>query len=89
MRETKLIATLRKLDDSEIEFIVVGGLAAVLNGAPIQTYDLERGVLTRTGKRRSRFQPKGTYKLTQNPYEPGSRVIYSHINEGSRFGLAW
>ena len=40
MQESKLVATLRKLCESDIQFIVVGGLAAVLNGAPVQTYDV-------------------------------------------------
>jgi hypothetical protein len=34
MHEGKLLATLRVLRESQIEFILVGGLAAVLNGAP-------------------------------------------------------
>jgi hypothetical protein len=37
----KLFATLRTLCESDIQFIVVGGLAAVLNGAPVQTYDVD------------------------------------------------
>jgi predicted nucleotidyltransferase len=41
MREGDLLASLRRLRDYEIEFIVVGGLAAVLNGAPIQTFDTD------------------------------------------------
>jgi predicted nucleotidyltransferase len=41
MPEGKLFATLRILCESDIQFIVVGGLAAVLNGAPVQTYDLD------------------------------------------------
>ncbi len=41
MRESRLIATLRTLQESESEFIVVGGLAAVLNGAPIHTFDID------------------------------------------------
>jgi predicted nucleotidyltransferase len=41
MQETKLIATLRSFAETEIQFILVGGLAAVLNGAPIQTYDID------------------------------------------------
>lgn len=41
MRQGNLIATLRHLCGSEIQFIVVGGVAAVLNGAPIQTFDLD------------------------------------------------
>ena len=41
MQEGKLVATLRRLCESEIEFILVGGLAAVLGGAPIQTFDVD------------------------------------------------
>jgi predicted nucleotidyltransferase len=41
MPETKLLATLQSLHTGEVEFILVGGLAAVLNGAPIQTYDVD------------------------------------------------
>jgi predicted nucleotidyltransferase len=41
MQESRLIATLRTLVESGIEFVLVGGLAAVLNGAPIQTYDVD------------------------------------------------
>ena len=41
MQETRLFWTLRRLHESGIEFIVVGGVAAVLNGAPIATYDID------------------------------------------------
>jgi predicted nucleotidyltransferase len=41
MPERKLFATLQTLCQSDIQFIVVGGLAAVLNGAPVQTYDID------------------------------------------------
>jgi len=41
MQESSLLATLRSLRDSESQFILVGGLSAVLNGAPIQTYDID------------------------------------------------
>ena len=41
MQESKLFATLRTLCANEIQFIVVGGVAAVLNGAPVQTYDID------------------------------------------------
>jgi predicted nucleotidyltransferase len=41
MQESKLLATLRSFCESGIEFVVVGGLAAVLNGAPVQTYDID------------------------------------------------
>jgi len=41
MQERKLIATLRSLCQRDIQFVLVGGLAAVLNGAPIHTYDVD------------------------------------------------
>jgi hypothetical protein len=41
MPEGKLIATLRALHDGGIDFILVGGLAAVLNGAPVDTFDTD------------------------------------------------
>ncbi|HEY3458563.1 MAG TPA: hypothetical protein VGK64_28540 [Bryobacteraceae bacterium] len=41
MPERRLVATLRALEESDVAFILVGGLAAVLNGAPIQTYDVD------------------------------------------------
>ncbi len=41
MHASKLFATLQNLQENGVEFILVGGLAAVLNGAPIQTYDVD------------------------------------------------
>ena len=41
MQEGNLLGTLRQFAESRAEFIVVGGVAAVLNGAPIQTYDID------------------------------------------------
>jgi hypothetical protein len=41
MPERKLIATLRALHDGNVEFILVGGLAAVLHGAPVDTFDID------------------------------------------------
>ncbi len=41
MPHGKLIATLRALRDGGVEFILVGGLSAVLNGAPIDTFDID------------------------------------------------
>jgi hypothetical protein len=41
MQESKLIATLLTLYECRVQFVVVGGLAAVLNGAPVQTYDID------------------------------------------------
>ena len=41
MSERRLLAVLQTLAENECQFIVVGGLAAVLNGAPIHTYDID------------------------------------------------
>jgi hypothetical protein len=41
MTERKLIAALRALHDGGVELVLVGGLAAVLNGAPVDTFDVD------------------------------------------------
>lgn len=41
MPDTDFLAALRALSSGGVEFIVVGGLAAVLNGAPVNTFDLD------------------------------------------------
>lgn len=41
MLESNFLAALLVLREKDVEFMVVGGLAAVLNGAPIHTYDLD------------------------------------------------
>jgi len=41
MPEGKLIATLRALHDGDVEFIVVDSLAAVLQGVPVGTFDID------------------------------------------------
>ena len=41
MPENDFYAALRVLQDAGVAFIVVGGLSAVLNGAPINTFDLD------------------------------------------------
>jgi hypothetical protein len=61
MPEHKLIATLRALHDGGVDFILVGGLAAVLNGAPVDTFEIDvlhsaagghLNLITRYGPRR-------------------------------------
>jgi len=37
----QIIEILRVLDDHRVEFIIVGGVCAVLHGAPITTFDLD------------------------------------------------
>jgi len=41
MPKRELIAPLRALFDGGVEFILVGGLAGVLNGAPVDTFDVD------------------------------------------------
>src|ERR1700733_12788319 len=37
----RLFATLRALSEGRVDFILVGGLSAVLSGAPVHTYDVD------------------------------------------------
>jgi len=41
MEQGKFLAILRLLRGSNVDFVVVGGLAGVLHGAPLQTLDLD------------------------------------------------
>jgi hypothetical protein len=41
MPDSDFLAALRALREGGLEFAVVGGLAAVLNGAPVSTFDLD------------------------------------------------
>lgn len=36
-----LFGALRALAEGDVEFVIVGGVAAVLNGAPVNTFDLD------------------------------------------------
>jgi hypothetical protein len=48
MPATDFLAVIRTLNEHGVDFIVVGGIAAVLEGAPISTFDLDI-VHSRTG----------------------------------------
>lgn len=54
MQEGNLLESLRSLHDSGAEFILVGGLAAVLNGAPVNTFDVDV-VFARTAENHARL----------------------------------
>jgi hypothetical protein len=41
MPATDFLAVIRVLNEHEVDFIIVGGVAAVLGGAPISTFDLD------------------------------------------------
>lgn len=40
MQEGKLVAALRQLRENDVQFILVGSVAAALNGAPNQTFEV-------------------------------------------------
>lgn len=54
MPDSDFVAALRALHAAGVEFIVVGGVAAVLNGAPVNTFDLDI-VPSRTGENISKL----------------------------------
>ncbi|MDX1571001.1 MAG: hypothetical protein R3200_10990 [Xanthomonadales bacterium] len=41
MSTNRFLTLLRTLENHEVEFLVVGGVAAVLHGAPVTTFDLD------------------------------------------------
>ena len=41
MPESKFVEVLRVLRDAQVAFVLVGGVSAVLNGAPINTFDVD------------------------------------------------
>jgi predicted nucleotidyltransferase len=56
MVERRLTAMIRALHDAGVEFLVVGGLAAVLNGVPVNTFDVDV-VHRRTAENVDRIMP--------------------------------
>jgi predicted nucleotidyltransferase len=56
MVERRLTAMVRALFDGGVEFLIVGGLSAVLNGAPVNTYDVDV-VHRRTSENVDRLMP--------------------------------
>ena len=71
----KLSAIFRTLHESNIQFIVVGSVAAVLNGAPVHTYDVDLVY--------SRFNHPNAQILEDQivPLEPGA-VAAAVFNSG-------
>lgn len=56
MQESRPRKILLALRSADVEFVVVGGLAAVLNGAPVNTYDVDI-VHSRDGANIARLLP--------------------------------
>jgi hypothetical protein len=51
-RPVQFFELLQSLVDGEVDFIVVGGVAAVLEGAPVSTFDLETLIATKEAANR-------------------------------------
>ena len=93
MPERKLIATLRALHDGGVEFILVGGLAAVLQGAPIDTFDIDV-VHSRDGANIARLQAvlealDAVFRIQpERRLKPNSSHLASagHLNLITRYG---
>jgi predicted nucleotidyltransferase len=93
MPERKLIATLRALHDGGVEFILVGGLAAVLQGAPIDTFDIDV-VHSRDVANIARLQPvlealDAVFRIQpERRLKPNSSHLASagHLNLITRYG---
>ena len=56
MDDPDFIEALRTLDQFRVEFILVGGLSAVVNGVPVHTYDVDV-VYARTSENIDRLLP--------------------------------
>src|SRR5205823_8817397 len=99
-REGKLLATpnlelLRRLNDAGVEYVVVGGMAAILLGSPLMTEDLdvccpmtpqniERIVSAMRGlDARFRFHPK----LPRLPDNPAELKGFQNLNLQTREGI--
>ncbi len=84
MPERKLIATLRALHDGGVEFILVGGLAAVLQGAPIDTFDIDV-VHSRDVANIARLQP--VLEALDTVFRTSSRLASAgHLKLITRYG---
>ncbi len=81
MPESKFSLCLTALQESGVEFVLVGGLAAVLQGAPIQTYDVDI-VYSRASQNVERLLPVLGDGLTYDDLLPHSERM--SITESTR-----
>jgi len=93
MLARKFSAILQAFSESGVEFLVVGGLAAVLNGAPINTWDLDL-VHSRASANISRLLPvlddlDAVFRIQpERRIKPGTSHLASsgHLNLTTRYG---
>jgi hypothetical protein len=93
MIERDFGALLTALHDAKVEFLVVGGLAAVLNGTPVHTYDVDV-VHRRTTENVDRLMPvleslDAVYRIQpERRLRPAKSALLStgHQNLVTRYG---
>jgi hypothetical protein len=93
MIECDFGALLTALHDAKVEFLVVGGLAAVLNGTPVHTYDVDV-VHRRTTENVDRLMPvleslDAVYRIQpERRLRPAKSALLStgHQNLVTRYG---
>jgi predicted nucleotidyltransferase len=83
MAKRELIAPLRALQDGGVEFIVVGGVAAVLNGVPVGTFDVDV-VHSRDGANLARLLP--VLESLDVVMSASHRASAGHLNLITRYG---
>jgi hypothetical protein len=88
MIERNFVAILRQLKAADVDFVVVGGLAAVLNGAPVDTFDVDL-VHSRDPANISRLLPQLTEldAILRIPPERQLRPELSHLADPGPLNL--
>jgi hypothetical protein len=82
MVDRKLTAMIRALHDAKVEFLVVGGVSAVLNGVPVNTFDVDV-VHRRTSENVDRILPvlealDAVYRIQpERRLRPGRQALMS------------
>lgn len=93
MTENNFIRILRAFREAEVEFVVVGGISAVLNGVPVNTLDLDL-VHSREPANVTRLQPvlanlEAIFRIQpERRITPGPNHLASsgHLNLATRYG---
>ena len=73
------LALLRTMVEHGVDFIIVGGVSAVLHGAPITTFDLDWFIPAPLITSSTSFRPSGTWRPVTEGREIGSSPRTRHI----------
>jgi hypothetical protein len=76
----KFLEILKVLSRHEVEFILVGGLAAIVQGAPIFTFDLDI-VFLKTAENRQRLLP-ALLELDARYLDPAGPLLFCFQSHG-------